>query len=414
MKDKERKLRYHKRMATTLFLIMVVLYITMVFLQKKYPDTSLIGYIKAFSEAAMVGALADWFAVTALFHKPLGLPIPHTNLIENRKKSIGDNLGGFVVDNFLKPEGIRPYVEEVKITPFLAEWLSKEKNINTLTNEISEKIVQLVNGIDEENATDFITQKSKELLHEIELKTLISKSLDYIMEEKEHQKLLSFILQKIETYIWENKSLVQEKVSSKSAFFIPKFVDDILADKITEGLANYVAEIIKNPEHSVRKEVDNQLIMFGKDIQTSSKWETKIESIKNQLINSESIHKYALQIWKYLKDYINNDLVKPTTDSTLKQHFHRYIQKISLQLHTDIELQQKIDRQIQKTAYQFILKNRHEVGTLISRTVGNWQGKELSRKLELEVGKDLQFIRINGTIVGGLAGLLIYAITQFL
>ncbi|GIM60190.1 membrane protein [Capnocytophaga canis] len=414
MKDKERKLRYHKRMATTLFLIMVVLYITMVFLQKKYPDTSLIGYIKAFSEAAMVGALADWFAVTALFHKPLGLPIPHTNLIENRKKSIGDNLGGFVVDNFLKPEGIRPYVEEVKITPFLAEWLSKEKNINTLTNEISEKIVQLVNGIDEENATDFITQKSKELLHEIELKTLISKSLDYIMEEKEHQKLLSFILQKIETHIWENKSLVQEKVSSKSAFFIPKFVDDILADKITEGLANYVAEIIKDPEHSVRKEVDSQLNAFSKDIQTSSAWSTKIENIKSQIINSKSIDKYALQMWKYLKDYINNDLAKPTTDSTLKQYFYKYIQKLSLQLHTDVELQQKINRQIQKTAYQFILKNRHEVGILISRTVGNWQGKELSRKLELEVGKDLQFIRINGTVVGGLAGVLIYAITQFL
>lgn len=414
MKDKERKLRYHKRMATTLFLIMVVLYVTMVFLQKKYPDTSLIGYIKAFSEAAMVGALADWFAVTALFHKPLGLPIPHTNLIENRKKSIGDNLGGFVVDNFLKPEGIRPYVEEVKITPFLAEWLSKEKNINTLTNEISEKIVQLVNGIDEENATDFITQKSKELLHEIELKTLISKSLDYIMEEKEHQKLLSFILQKIETHIWENKSLVQEKVSSKSAFFIPKFVDDILADKITEGLANYVAEIIKDPEHSVRKEVDSQLNAFSKDIQTSSAWSTKIENIKSQIINSKSIDKYALQMWKYLKDYINNDLAKPTTDSTLKQYFYKYIQKLSLQLHTDVELQQKINRQIQKTAYQFILKNRHEVGILISRTVGNWQGKELSRKLELEVGKDLQFIRINGTVVGGLAGVLIYAITQFL
>ncbi|MFK8283307.1 DUF445 domain-containing protein [Capnocytophaga canis] len=414
MKDKERKLRYHKRMATTLFLIMVVLYITMVFLQKKYPETSLIGYIKAFSEAAMVGALADWFAVTALFHKPLGLPIPHTNLIENRKKSIGDNLGGFVVDNFLKPEGIRPYVEEVKITPFLAEWLSKEKNINTLTNEISEKIVQLVNGIDEENATDFITQKSKELLHEIELKTLISKSLDYIMEEKEHQKLLSFILQKIETHIWENKSLVQEKVSSKSAFFIPKFVDDILADKITEGLANYVAEIIKDPEHSVRKEVDSQLNAFSKDIQTSSAWSTKIENIKSQIINSKSIDKYALQMWKYLKDYINNDLAKPTTDSTLKQYFYKYIQKLSLQLHTDVELQQKINRQIQKTAYQFILKNRHEVGILISRTVGNWQGKELSRKLELEVGKDLQFIRINGTVVGGLAGVLIYAITQFL
>ncbi|ATA72290.1 MULTISPECIES: DUF445 domain-containing protein [Capnocytophaga] len=414
MKDKERKLRYHKRMATTLFLIMVVLYVTMVFLQKRYPETSLIGYIKAFSEAAMVGALADWFAVTALFHKPLGLPIPHTNLIENRKKSIGDNLGGFVVDNFLKPEGIRPYVEEVKITPFLAEWLSKEKNINTLTNEISEKIVQLVNGIDEENATDFITQKSKELLHEIELKTLISKSLDYIMEEKEHQKLLSFILQKIETYIWENKSLVQEKVSSKSAFFIPKFVDDILADKITEGLANYVAEIIKDPEHSVRKEVDSQLNAFSKDIQTSSAWSTKIENIKSQIINSKSIDKYALQMWKYLKDYINNDLAKPTTDSTLKQYFYKYIQKLSLQLHTDVELQQKINRQIQKTAYQFILKNRHEVGILISRTVGNWQGKELSRKLELEVGKDLQFIRINGTVVGGLAGVLIYAITQFL
>lgn len=410
---KEKKLRFHKRIATALFLFMTLLYIAMVILQEKAPEWSFVGYIKAFSEAAMVGALADWFAVTALFHKPLGLPIPHTNLIENRKKDIGDNLGNFVVENFLKAENIRPYVENINVSPFIVKYLNKEKNINILIDEVKVKLEEIIQNTNDEKITNFITEKSKLLLQEIELNKLTSNVLEYLLKEKEHQKILDFIFLKIEYYILENKDLIHQKISQESAFFIPNFVDKILADKITAGLANYMAEAAQNEEHSVRKEIEKQLFQFSEDLKNEPHWKEKLENLKGNLLQSENIEKYAKNIWIYIKNFLTEDLSKPLNDSVLKSYLKKSILNFTQQLQTDKQLQNRLDRWSQKTIYQFVLKNKNEVGQLISETVGNWKGRELSEKLELEVGKDLQFIRINGTLVGGLVGLLIYVITQF-
>ncbi|MFK8298171.1 DUF445 domain-containing protein [Capnocytophaga cynodegmi] len=410
---KEKKLRFHKRIATALFLFMTLMYIAMVILQKKAPEWSFVGYIKAFSEAAMVGALADWFAVTALFHKPLGLPIPHTNLIENRKKDIGDNLGNFVVENFLKAENIRPYVESINVSSFIVKYLSKEMNINILINEIKVKLEEIIENTNDKKITNFITEKSKLLLQEIELSTLISNVLEYLLKEKEHQKILDFIFLKIQSYILENKDLIHKKISQESAFFIPDFIDKILADKITAGLANYMAEAAENEEHSIRKEIENQLLLLKEDLKNEPHWKQKLEKLKDNLLQSENIEKYAESIWVYIKNFLKEDLSKPLNDSILKSYLKKSILNFTNQLQTDKQLQNRIDGWSQKTIYQFILKNRNEAGLLISQTVGNWKGRELSEKLELEVGKDLQFIRINGTLVGGLVGLLIYVITQF-
>ncbi|ATA90454.1 DUF445 domain-containing protein [Capnocytophaga stomatis] len=410
---KEKKLRFHKRIATALFLFMTLLYIAMVILQKKAPEWSFVGYIKAFSEAAMVGALADWFAVTALFHKPLGLPIPHTNLIENRKKDIGDNLGNFVVENFLKAENIRPYVENINVSPFIVKHLNKEKNINILIDEVKVNLEEIIQNTNDEKITNFITEKSKLLLQEIELNKLTSNVLEYLLKEKEHQKILDFIFLKIEYYILENKDLIHQKISQESAFFIPNFVDKILADKITAGLANYMAEAAQNEEHSVRKEIEKQLFQFSEDLKNEPHWKEKLENLKGNLLQSENIEKYAKNIWIYIKNFLTEDLSKPLNDSVLKSYLKKSILNFTQQLQTDKQLQNRLDGWSQKTIYQFVLKNKNEVGQLISETVGNWKGRELSEKLELEVGKDLQFIRINGTLVGGLVGLLIYVITQF-
>lgn len=410
---KEKKLRFHKRIATALFLFMTLMYIAMVILQKKAPEWSFVGYIKAFSEAAMVGALADWFAVTALFHKPLGLPIPHTNLIENRKKDIGDNLGNFVVENFLKAENIRPYVESINVSSFIVKYLNKEKNINILINEIKVKLEEIIENTNDKKITNFITEKSKLLLQEIELNTLISNTLEYLLKEKEHQKILDFIFLKIQSYILENKDLIHKKISQESAFFIPDFIDKILADKITAGLANYMGEAAENEEHSIRKEIENQLLLLKEDLKNEPHWKQKLEKLKDNLLQSENIEKYAESIWVYIKNFLKEDLSKPLNDSILKSYLKKSILNFTNQLQTDQQLQNRIDGWSQKTIYQFILKNRNEAGLLISQTIGNWKGRELSEKLELEVGKDLQFIRINGTLVGGLVGLLIYIITQF-
>ena len=344
MNQREKQLQFHKNLAMGLLVLMLVIYISMVFLQKKYPEMSFIGYVKAFSEAAMVGALADWFAVTALFQKPMGLPIPHTNLIEERKADIGNNLGGFVVENFLKPKQIRSHIENIKVSKYMVEWLSKETT--------SEKIENIIKGMS--------------------LNVRASQMLVEFLDKGKHQELFNQLFQKIEVYISENQNVVRREIDNQFPPLIPSFIREAISEKVVEGLQKFVMKITRDEAHSVRREMTAQLYDFSERL-NSSEWENKIT--------------------KLLKDNVNKQISEFKTNE---------------------EFQKKLDAWFQKMAYRFALRNKTRIGDFISDTVKNWEGKELSQKLEMEVGKDLQFIRINGTLVGGMVGLVIYALTQLL
>ena len=344
MNQREKQLQFHKNLATGLLVLMLVIYISMVFLQKKYPEISFIGYVKAFSEAAMVGALADWFAVTALFQKPMGLPIPHTNLIEERKADIGNNLGGFVVENFLKPKQIRSNIENIMVSKYMVEWLSKETT--------PEKIENIIKGMS-------LNVRGSQMLVEF-------------LDKGKHQELFSQLFEKIEMYISENQNMVRREIDNQFPPLIPSFIREAISQKVVDGLQEFVMKITRDEAHSVRREMTTQLYDFAERL-NSSEWENKIT--------------------KLLQDNVNKQI------SGFK---------------TNEEFQKKLDVWFQKTVYRFALRNKTKIGDFISDTVKNWEGKELSQKLEMEVGKDLQFIRINGTLVGGMVGLVIYALTQLL
>ena len=333
MENKKRKLQHHKNIATGLFVLMLVIYIVMVIAHKKAPELTFIGYIKAFAEAAMVGALADWFAVTALFHKPLGLNIPHTNLIEERKNDIGENLGDFVVENFLKPKQIRPYITNIKISTF-------------------------------------IITKIKSFVKDIPLNKKVSEALISFLDENKHQEFLQQFFEKIATYLFENEELIHQEIKEQFSSLTPSFVKNKVAKKVANGLYLLALKTSQDKTHPIRAEITAQLYEFAE----------KLNAPEGEL-----------QLTKLLQ---------------------KGVEQLTDELQHNTVLQHQIDVWTQKTAYQFVLKNKEEVGKLISHTVENWEGRELSEKLELEVGKDLQFIRINGTLVGGLVGLAIYAITQ--
>lgn len=413
MENKKQILIKYKVASTGLLLMMVSTYIIALYWQEYdyYPKIS--GYLKSFSEAAMVGALADWFAVTAIFRKPLGLPISHTNIIETRKDTIGDNLGAFVVDNFLTPQSIRPYIQRLKIAIRIGEWVEKPQNIAVVMNELQLKFQEIIEEIEEEKIIDFITKKSTILLQEINLNRLVSNALAYIIQEQHHQQWFDYILHKVKTYIQENEQLIKEKVRAESLPFIPKFIDDLLAERIKAGLYNYFTEIENNPSHPLRREMDEKIKKFIENIASQTILEKELNHIKTEFLHEPTVNKYAGDLWRYFKRIVLEDLSKSTEQSLFKSYLNQSVKKVAHQLKNDENLQQKIDKWLQKNAYQYILRNRKEVGNLISNTVGSWKGRELSDKLELEVGKDLQFIRINGTIVGGAVGLIIYTITQF-
>ncbi|MCW3160498.1 DUF445 domain-containing protein [Chryseobacterium oryctis] len=407
---KRKQLRKYKAFATGLFILMAVLFIFTTILQKTN-DSHWIGYVRAFSEAAMVGALADWFAVTALFRHPLGLPIPHTNLIENSKQSLGNNLGSFVVNNFLSPQNIRPYIQKLKISNFVGEWLGKEKNQETLIKNISDIILDILNKLDDSAVSQFISKKVSEMADDIKLNKIVGNGINYIIEKDDHQRIITNLSSQIKTYILENDEMIQERVKKGSYSFIPSFVDNKIADKITSGLSEFFKEIEEDSQHEIRNLITKKIHEFSVDLKEDPKWENEFKNIKNDLLKGEKLNEYSTDIWISIKKTLTNELQEE--NSSLKNYISKNLNEFSQNLKTDESLQNKIDHWVRVTAYKYILKNTHQFGNLISSTVGNWQGKELSEKLELEVGKDLQFIRVNGTLVGGLVGLIIYTIAHF-
>ena len=408
--DKKRNLAKHKSIATALFVVMAFIYGLMVYLSTT-TNLKWIGYVEAFSEAAMVGALADWFAVTALFKYPLGLKIPHTNLIERSKNAIGDNLGSFVTENFLTPANIRPYIEKLDVVKFVADWLNKKDNQIVLQEEVSNFIQKIIKDLNDDEVVDFLTDKGDEILKQFDLQDLLSTSITYIIEKEKHSEILDAILPKAKTYIKESNVLIEDKINEKHPL-ISFFAGKKISKGVVEGVISFIEEIENDPYHPIRKNIQENLLHTAERIKEDIYWKEKLNDMRDEFITRERLHDYALDFWLNLKLNITTNFNQK--DSVFQNYLEKNIQKLAENLTGNQELIQKINGWIRHFIYRMILRNVTEVEGLISRTVGNWEGKELSDKLELEVGKDLQYIRINGTLVGGIVGLIIYTLTQLL
>lgn len=407
--SKEAQLRKHKRIATGLFFLMALIYAVMVYLQHRSPE-SWMGYVEAFSEAGMVGALADWFAVTALFRHPLGIPIPHTNLIERKQKDLGENLGTFVKDNFLNPENIRPYIEKLDVINIVSNWLSKQHNQKILEDETLLLLKKIILDLDDKEVEDFLNTKGVELLRSIDYQKFASSGIHYIIEKEEHLKLLDRVLPQLSEYVSESRAMIRQRISENRPF-IAFLAGKKISSEVTDGLLAFIEEIQMDKDHFVRQKLTVNLEEFAKDLLIDPKWNQKFDDLKQEFISEENLASYTQEAWQSIKTILLENLDE--SESLLKDYLRKNIQKLSFNLTNDQKMGKRINNWIRHFLYRMVLKNRNEVERLISNTVESWEGKDLSNKLELEVGKDLQYIRINGTLVGGLVGLVIYSITHF-
>lgn len=410
MTEKKIQLQRHKRIATGLFILMALVYIIMVYAIRHTP-AAWMGYVKAFSEAAMVGALADWFAVTALFRHPMGMPIPHTNLIVNSKNKIGDNLGDFVTDNFLTSENIRPYVEKVDLANMISSWLNKPANQTILENELATLTKRILTELEDKTIVNLMMVKAKEGIAAINIQSFVSKGVSYAIDQNEHNKLLDIILPKAQVYVEEHRQEIYDNVVEKKPI-LGLIGGKAVTNQLVNGINTFLEDIARDPNHKIRKEITLRLEILAVDIEASPSWKAKFDEILNQFITDEKINTYMSDLWQSTKTSLLAQL--EDKQSTLRTYITKSIARVAHDLENNEENKAKINKWIQHTIYKVALKNTKEVGQLIRNTVDSWDGQELSDKLELEVGKDLQYIRINGTIVGGLVGLLIYIITSYL
>ena len=368
-----------------------------------------INWLKAFSEAAMVGGIADWFAVVALFRHPLGIPIPHTALIPSNKDKIGENLGNFVSDEFLTREKLELKIEQFNVAIKASNWLIDKKNANTVANLIAENVIPgLLKTIDDQEVQRFIQTQFSGKLSKVNFAEWIALALESLAKSDKQEELVTNVLKTLILELQNNKYVIEEKVKSSTPFLSFGLADKKITEGIFNGLYNFL-EQASHQDSTIRKKVNNYVVDFIIELKESPEMQQKVNDLVLGFANNKEVQDYIIGIWLEIKMAIVNDLDQKE-ESTIKKSIANMIQSFGKGIQADQLMMDKINNFIKNDVLSVLINNKKMIGELISSTVKSWDTDEVSKKLELEIGGDLQYIRINGTLVGGLVGLIIYAV----
>jgi len=365
--------------------------------------------LQAFSEAAMVGGIADWFAVVALFRHPLGIPIWHTAIIPTKKNEIGENLGNFVSEEFLNREKLEIKIDEFNFATKASEWLSHDENANKIANLVVVNVIPgVLRTIKDEDIKHFIQVQFAAKLEGINFGEWVALALEPLQKGNVKDELLTNVLNVMSTELSNNKDLIRKKVKESTPFLSFGLADKSITEGVFNGLADFLNEA-KNPGSDIRIKIDEYVYNFLDKVKNSEEMRIKINNMILGFAGKKEVQDYINGIWDEIKLSITNDLEKGD-ESSIKKNISGLIQSFGNGIKEDPVMIEKINNFIKNDLLSILLNNKKVIGDLISSTVKSWDGKEVSEKLELEIGKDLQYIRINGTLVGGLIGLIIYAV----
>lgn len=398
---KKKALNKMKRSALALLGFAVLLFIIAIYFK--------IPMLQAFSEAAMVGGIADWFAVVALFRHPLGIPIWHTAIIPTKKNEIGENLGNFVSEEFLNREKLEIKLEEFNFAAKASDWLSQEENADKIANLVAVNVIPgVLRTIKDEDIKRFIQVQFKEKLEGINFGDWVALALEPLQKGQFKDQLLTNLLEVMAKELSNNKDLIRKKVKQSTPFLSFGLADKSISEGVFNGLYDFLNEA-KNPESTIRLKIDEYINDFLNKIKNSEEMRIKINTMILGFAGKKEVQDYINGIWDEIKLSISNDLDKGD-ESSIKKSISGLVQSFGNGIKEDAVMIDKINNFIKNDLLSILLNNKEVIGDLISSTVKSWDGKEVSEKLELEIGKDLQYIRINGTLVGGLIGLVIYAV----
>lgn len=396
---KEQDLSKMKRNALVLLGFAVVLFVV--------ANLYKIDWLKAFSEAAMVGGIADWFAVVALFRHPLGIPIPHTALIPSNKDKIGENLGNFVSDEFLTREKLEVKIEQFNVAVKASDWLMEEKNASLVANLIAENVIPgILKTIDDEQVKQFVQTQFSDKLSKLNFAEWIALGLDSLAKSEKQEVLVTNVLKTLIVELENNKHVIQDKVKSSTPFLSFGLADKKITEGVFNGLYNFL-EQASHEDSTIRKKINDYVMDFIIELKESPEMQQKVNDLVLGFAKKEEVQDYISGIWLEIKMAIANDLAQKE-ESSIKKSITNMIQSFGKGIQADQLMMDKINNFIKNDVLSVLINNKKMIGDLISSTVKSWDTDEVSKKLELEIGSDLQYIRINGTLVGGLVGLLIY------
>jgi len=387
--------------------LLLVLMATLFFLTLSRPEPWS-AWVNAFAEAGMIGALADWFAVVALFRHPLGLPIPHTAIIPRRKNEIGENLARFIADHFLYPDVVRIKLESVNLAEKAAIWLRTETGRKRVVQTGMSLMGWMTGAWREESVRLFVRRFSRDQIEKLDFALLLGKTLDWLVHDGRHQQLLTQALRYAVIVLHDHRSTIRGNVQRESPWWLPGFVDDRIVQQMLDRIETLLLQMSLDPDHAVRADFDEVLTRWSDDLRNSPALRRSAEKFRQAALENENLQDYLYQLWTDLVAGIEADLNSP--ESTIGTQMDQFVTSLGDQLNSDPELQALVNRWLVDSAVALVEDNRHAMASLISDTVESWDAEETSQRVELAIGHDLQYIRINGTLVGGLVGLAIHAI----
>jgi len=404
--QKTRDLRRMQRVATLLLVFM-----TLVFIVTSLTPWPWLGYVRAFAEAAMVGACADWFAVVALFRRPFGLPIPHTGIVPHNKDRIGGALGRFMSANFLSPSVLARRLEKIDAVEFLVDWLSHPGNARRIAEQASLFLSTAIGALPREPLVDWLTTAALRGIDAVPAAPLASRLLALLWARGETKALLDSAIAYAEASLIRHKDFIRASVAQKSSRFIPKWVDNMLADRVINGLQSSLAEMRK-PQHpwrlDIRRAVETLIFDLANDLQMLARG----EAMKREMLASPLFVAQVHEVCDNLQTQANENL--SAHSAMVSEGLEFALLAVGRWLREDPKIRAQLNRWGRRTALRALSPRRAEIGAYIAGVVQNWDATTLVNRLELQVGRDLQYIRINGTLVGGLVGLIIFIFSKWL
>jgi uncharacterized membrane-anchored protein YjiN (DUF445 family) len=404
-----RSLRKMKALATGLLAGMTVTYGLSRYFESRYP---FLGLVASFSEAAMVGALADWFAVVALFRHPLGLPIPRTAVVPKNKERIGDALAKFIRDSFLTREVLEKKLASVDLAGFAAHWLSNGRNARKLADQTGIYVPAILERFNDRDLQAFVREEVMANIKKMKLTPVIAAVVRPLAEGDLHQNLLTEMVRLGDRLLQENKATLREFAKKESPRYIPDFIDEKIFNKLVAKVEEALAAVEHDPQHEVRAKFTEAFRRFVEKVEHSEEFRARIEDLKTGFLENPNVKGYIASFWTSVKTRTIASLGDPA--SLTRRQMAKSIQELGRAITKDEGLQEKINQLLRTWCAAIISQNRERLVSLVSETVRIWDPKETSRRIELNIGKDLQWIRVNGTVIGGMVGLLIYAISRLL
>ncbi len=371
-----------------------------------------VGYVRATAEAAMVGAIADWFAVTALFRHPLGLPIPHTAIVKKRKNEIGSALSEFVTQNFLTGDNLTRLIREEGVAARIGAQLEQRAVAEAVAEQAAAVIRGVTEVLNDETVQGGLENVVFSRVRAVPVAPVAGRAIDWGLAGRHHVPLIDSTLKGMGTFLEENQRTFRDRLRSESPWWVPEALDERVFEKIYDAVNRFITEVGGDRNHELRQQLDERTLELAERLKSSPELVERGEELKEEILNNDEVRAWVGGLWDRIKEGLIEASHNPQSD--LRLQVTDSLVELGHKLQTDPQTRQTADKFLELGAGYIAERGAEPITEIITKTVDGWDPDESVAKIEDKVGRDLQFIRINGTVVGGLAGFLLHAISQVL